>query len=246
MGPPASTRSISTLQSRRPKIRLMIVSEVDLYAEGLARSLAAQSELEVVEYLPGDVLLNLRARRPHIVLADAAIVLTTELVARAADSGAKVVVFAVLEDDVNEVLACAQAGVAGFVARNATMEELLATLLIAARGDVRCSPKIAKILVRRLVVLTGSGSYPGENRSLTRRQRDIIALIDRGLSNKEIATRLGIHVATVKNHVHGLLKKLQVHRRGEAAAIARSSARLRPQSVVLKEAAKQVLINSVS
>jgi len=238
MGPPASTCSISTLQSRRPTIRLMIVSEVDLYAEGLARSLAAQSELEVVEYLPGDVLLNLRARRPDIVLADSAIVLTTELVARAADNGAKVVVFAVVEDDVNEVLACAQAGVAGFVARNATMEELLATLLTAARGDVRCSPKIAKILVRRLVVLTGSGSYPGENRSLTRRQRDIIALIDRGLSNKEIATRLGIHVATVKNHVHSLLKKLQVHRRGEAAAIARSSARLRPQSVVLKEAAR--------
>ena len=55
---------------------------------------------------------------------------------------------------------------------------------------------------------------------------------------KEIATRLGIQVATVKNHVHSLLKKLQVHRRGEAAAIARSSARLRPPSPVLKEVVK--------
>jgi len=238
MGPPASTCSISTLQPRRAAIRLMIVSEVGLYGEGLAHSLAAQAELEVVEYLPGDVLPNLRGRTPDIILADSAIVRTTELVARAADNGVRVVAFAVVEDDENEVLACAQAGVAGFVARNATMEELLATLLTAAKGDVRCSPKIAKLLIRRLVVLTGSGSHPGENRSLTRRQREIIALIDRGSSNKEIATRLGIQVATVKNHVHGLLKKLQVHRRGEAAAIARSSARLRPQSVVLKEVAK--------
>ena len=56
---------------------------------------------------------------------------------------------------------------------------------------------------------------------LTRRQREIVALIDEGLSNKEIAGRLSIELATVKNHVHNILEKLQVSRRGEAAAVVR-------------------------
>jgi two-component system nitrate/nitrite response regulator NarL len=54
---------------------------------------------------------------------------------------------------------------------------------------------------------------------LTSREREIAALIERHLSNKEIACALGIEVATVKNHVHNLLQKLSVHRRSEAAAL---------------------------
>jgi DNA-binding NarL/FixJ family response regulator len=225
-----STCAISTAHHPPLAIRVMIVSEVRLYREGLARALAAQPELEVVEDMSGDMLLKLGGSQPDIILADSAIVRTTELVARAADNGVRVVAFAVAEEDENEVLACAQVGVAGFVARNATMEELLRTLRTASQGDVRCSPRIARLLVRRVAMLTDSGSHPGENLSLSRRQRDVVALIDRGLSNKEIATRLGIEVATVKNHVHYLLKKLQVHRRGEAAAVARGSSTLRTQT----------------
>jgi len=107
------------------------------------------------------------------------------------------------------------------------MEELLTTLRTASRGEVRCSPRIAGLLVGRVAALTGSSSQPGDNLPLTRRQRDIVAFIERGLSNKEIAIRLGIGVATVKNHVHYLLRKLQVHRRGEVAAVARGFALLR-------------------
>lgn len=205
----------------------MIVSDVRLYREGLAQALAAQPELDVVAHMPGDALRKLDGCHPNIVLADSAIVRTTELAARAANNGASVVAFAVAEDDEDEVLACAGVGVAGFVARNATMDELLTTLRTASQGEVRCSPRIATLLVRRVAALTRSDVQPAACPRLTRRQRDIVALIDRGLSNKEIATRLGIEVATVKNHVHYLLKKLRVHRRGEAAAVARGSARSR-------------------
>jgi DNA-binding NarL/FixJ family response regulator len=65
---------------------------------------------------------------------------------------------------------------------------------------------------------------------LTVRESEIVRLIDQGLSNKEIAVRLGIEVATVKNHVHNLLEKLRVHRRAEAAAHLRArDARLSPR-----------------
>jgi DNA-binding NarL/FixJ family response regulator len=208
-------------------IRVIIVSDIRLYREALARALAAQPEVEVAENMVEEVLLQLCGAQPDIVLADSAIVRTTELAARAAHNGVRVVAFAVAEEDEDEVLACARLGVAGFVARNATMEELLTTLRTASQGEVRCSPRIARLLVGRVAALTGSGSQPGENLPLTRRQWDIVALIERGLSNKEIARRLGIEVATVKNHVHYLLQKLQVNRRGEVAAVARGSATLR-------------------
>ena len=211
-----------------PAIRVIIVSDVRLYREGLARALAAQPEVEVAENMVEEVLLKLRGSRPDIVLlADSAIVRTTELAARAADNGVRVVAFAVAAEDEDEVLACAQVGVAGFVERNATMEELLTTLRTASQGEVRCSPRIARLLVRHVAARKGPGPQPGENLPLTRRQRDIVALIERGLSNKEIAIRLGMAVATVKNHVHELLRKLQLSRRGEVAAVARGSSSLR-------------------
>jgi DNA-binding NarL/FixJ family response regulator len=62
---------------------------------------------------------------------------------------------------------------------------------------------------------------------LTPREREILRLLEEGLANKEIAQRLGIEVATVKNHVHNILEKCQVHRRGEAAARMRASERWR-------------------
>jgi DNA-binding NarL/FixJ family response regulator len=64
--------------------------------------------------------------------------------------------------------------------------------------------------------------------ALTVREREIARLVEDGLSNKQIAGRLGIEVATVKNHVHNLLEKLQVHRRGEAVARLRRRDGLRP------------------
>jgi two-component system, NarL family, nitrate/nitrite response regulator NarL len=210
-----------------PAIRVTIVSHVRLYREGLARALASQREVEVAENRVEEILLDVRGSRPDILLADSVIVRTTELAARAADTGVRVVAFAVAEEDEDDVLACARVGVAGFVERNATMEELLTTLRTASQGEVHCSPRIARLLVRRVAALTGSLSPTGENLPLTRRQHDIVALIERGLSNKEIAIRLGIEVATVKNHVHYVLRKLQVNRRGEAAAVARGSSRLR-------------------
>ena len=64
-----------------------------------------------------------------------------------------------------------------------------------------------------------------DDADLTRRERQIVGLIDQGLSNKEIASRLCIELPTVKNHVHNILEKLHVRRRGEAVARIRESRR---------------------
>jgi DNA-binding NarL/FixJ family response regulator len=72
-------------------------------------------------------------------------------------------------------------------------------------------------MMQRLAIAGGAGSGP----QLTSREREIAVLIEEGLSNKEIARRLCIELATVKNHVHHILEKMQVRRRAQAAAAVR-------------------------
>ena len=81
-----------------------------------------------------------------------------------------------------------------------------------------CSPRLVAIMFRQLAVLAGPVRHDADAAQLTGREREIVQFIDEGLSNKEIARLLSIEVSTVKNHVHNILDKLQVTRRGEAAA----------------------------
>jgi two-component system, NarL family, nitrate/nitrite response regulator NarL len=82
-------------------------------------------------------------------------------------------------------------------------------------------------LIERLRTLAQRMAPAGPQARLTSRERGIVALIDEGLSNKQIATRLGIEVCTVKNHVHHVLEKLEVTRRSQAAARLRHSRLIR-------------------
>jgi DNA-binding NarL/FixJ family response regulator len=110
-----------------------------------------------------------------------------------------------------DVLPCAEAGMAGYVPRDGSLADLVAAIESAAHGELRCSPKIAASLFRRVARLSGETRRP--TASLTRREEEIARLIDQGLSNKQIARRLQIEVSTVKNHVHSVLKKLHATRR---------------------------------
>jgi two-component system nitrate/nitrite response regulator NarL len=124
----------------------------------------------------------------------------------------------------DEIMTCAEAGIGGYLLREDPYAQLVTAVLTAARGDVWCPPPVAAVLMRRVGPRgTGPEVSAGPGR-LTARERQILGLIDDGLSNKEIARRLSIEVRTVKNHVHNLLEKLRVHRRGEAAALLRSHA----------------------
>jgi DNA-binding NarL/FixJ family response regulator len=82
-------------------------------------------------------------------------------------------------------------------------------------------------MMRRLGALAAERAPIPPDVRLTRREREVAALMREDLSNKEIATRLHIEVATVKNHVHNVLDKLQVHRRGEAARLLEPRSRSR-------------------
>lgn len=130
--------------------------------------------------------------------------------------GAPIVAFAVPDDD-GHVIELAEAGVLGFVGREATLDELVAAVRSAVRGEASFPPRVATALLHR--ISTPAPRMPtADVASLTVRERQIVQILAEGLTNKEIAARLSIEVATVKNHVHNILEKLQVSRRTEAVA----------------------------
>ena len=131
--------------------RVLIVGEVRLVCEGLARVLIAESEVEVLGTAAvSEAIALLASLRPNVVLADAAVVRSTALVTAAEDAGARVVVIGVAEEDEAAVVVCAGSGVAGFVGREAGLDELVRALEAATRGEVQCSARAAAAVFRRL------------------------------------------------------------------------------------------------
>ena len=134
---------------------------------------------------------------------------------------AAVVATAVAETD-GEIVACAEAGVAGLVTRDQSFPEAVRVLKSVVCGESPCSPRTAAALLRQVAVLSAQREPPGPPDGLTARERQVAGLIARGRSNKEIARELCIEVSTVKNHVHHMLEKLGVRGRAEAAARVRA------------------------
>lgn len=206
-------------------IRVAIVGDTRLYREGLAQVLGRDLRVRVVATAArrDDALQSLSDLCVDVVLLDMAMPNSLgalrSIVERVPQG--RVIALGVAEDG-NEVLDCAETGAAGYVPREASLEDLVTVIESVARGEAICSPRVAASLLRRVAALASGRGGEGLAGQLTNRERDVIRLIDRGRSNKEIARELGIEVATVKNHVHNILEKLQVHRRGEAAARVRS------------------------
>jgi DNA-binding NarL/FixJ family response regulator len=132
-------------------------------------------------------------------------------------TGAKIVAFAVADSD-EEVIACAEAGISGYISHRGSVEDVVAAVDAAVFGELHCSPRTSALLFSRIAQVCGKRDPLVGQEILTSREKEIVALVERGLSNKEIARSLRIGTATVKNHIHNILNKLDVRRRGEAAA----------------------------
>jgi len=218
-----------------PSTPLIVVADVRLHRESIVSGLSRFAAVNVVgsassleEALAliapagvAIVVLDMVTQRSHDI--------ASALAARFPD--VKTIAFAV-GDSEREILGCVDAGVAGYVSRDASMDDLVAAIDGVIRGDLPVPPRIAATLFRQLGTIR-KGEREAPSQTLTGRERQILLLIDEGLSNKEIAGRLSIEVATVKNHVHSLLTKMQVTTRGQAAAClgANGPARQKPTGV---------------
>lgn len=222
--PSASEVEIGSPTGVRATIRILIATNNRLYREGLVLILARYPDLVVAGWAAdaSEAVVLIREGNAQLVLLDMEM-LDSQPLAREINASAPDVRVVALGIPCTEraVLDCAESGVTGYLLREASGEELITALRSAGSGELRCPPSVAAILRRRLTVAVDVPSQVPVNR-LTSREREILGLVDEGLANKAIAQRLGIEVATVKNHVHNILEKLSVQRRGQAAASART------------------------
>jgi two-component system nitrate/nitrite response regulator NarL len=201
-------------------IRVLVVVELRLYREGLAELLDAYDDIVVVGAAGGDhrVLYETRHLRPDVVVVDMAIVDNIRVIRAVVRRAPAVKVIALgLPETERSVIPCVEAGIAGYVGRDSTLEDLVAAIRRTMRGEAECHPEIVASLFRRVAVLATQRPDDSEGAKLTRRELEIASLVTSGLSNKEIAGELHIEVSTVKNHVHNVFEKLHVARRSQLA-----------------------------
>jgi two-component system nitrate/nitrite response regulator NarL len=203
---------------------VFIISNIRLFREGLTVLLSRNPSLNVVGAASAeDVNGEFCERGADIVLLDATLDDLSGCVRRVREAvdGVKVVAVALGEVD-QELIACAEAGITAFVGRDGSHHDLMRAIDGVRRGETSVSPHQAMLLLGRIAELAGRPKAPPGPYNLTPREREIVPLIERGLSNKEIARHLSIEIATIKNHVHNILEKMQLRSRGEIAASARS------------------------
>lgn len=210
-------------------IQVLLVSDVPLYRDGVARTLGEAHEITVVGTAASaeQALELVCLLEPDILLLDMAMPRAFDVARQVAQSTerTRVVALAIREED-SEVIACAEVGIAGYVPRGGTVHDAFDVISAVARGEARCSPRIVGSLLRRIAALAAErqgGSHHGAIAGLTAREAEILALLQQGLSNKMISRRLGIELATVKNHVHSVFGKLGLRRRAEAAVLGQTA-----------------------
>lgn len=202
-------------------LRVVVLAGVRLYREGLARMLADRAELVVAGTAPVEAggIERMCALDPDVILIEAAAASDAAIVRwlHARSPGARLVAYGVAEDT-DQAVRCAEAGVDAYVPGEAVADDVVSAISGLVAGEFRCSPRVAAQLVRRIRALSRDRGADEDDARLTAREQGIASLLAEGLSNKEIARRLGIELCTVKNHVHHVLEKLHATSRAQAAA----------------------------
>lgn len=196
-------------------IRVLIVDDHSVVRQGLQMFLALDPEIEVVgEADNGQEALRLaRELQPDVVLMDLlmpvmdGITAITEMRRQLPDIEV-IALTSVLEDA--SVVGAVKAGAIGYLLKDTRSDELCRAIRAAAAGQVQLSPQAAARLMREV-------QLPERHESLTERETDVLRLIGKGMSNKEIARELSIGEKTVKTHVSNILGKLGVLSRTQAA-----------------------------
>jgi DNA-binding NarL/FixJ family response regulator len=217
-------------------IDVLIVDDDDLMRAGLRAVLSSDETLRVVgEAADGrEAVESARTLRPDVVLMDVrmpgmdGIEATRQLLAQS--PGRRVVILTTFEDD-DYIFGALNAGASGFLLKRTRPEELIAGIHTVAAGDSLLSPSVTRTVIDRMAQqpLQGDRSDP-RLEQLTPREREVLELVARGLSNAEIAAALVIEESTVKTHVRRILMKLRLRDRVQAVILAYETGVIRPAS----------------
>jgi DNA-binding NarL/FixJ family response regulator len=208
-------------------IRILLVDDQPLIRAGFRALIEAEDDLTVVaEAANGAEAVTLAARhRPDVALVDIqmpvldGIEATRRIVADPALTGTRVVILTNygIDEHVYEGL---RAGAAGFLVKDTEPVDLLHGIRVAARGDALLSPAITRRLIGAYVSRPPRSGRTAALDVLTNREREVMALAARGLSNHDIAERMVISVATAKTHISRAMTKLHARDRAQLVVLA--------------------------
>jgi DNA-binding NarL/FixJ family response regulator len=222
-------------------IRVLLADDQAMLRSAFRVLVASEDDMEVVgEAADGAETVALaRELRPDVVLMDIrmpgtdGIAATREISADPGLAGVRVVILTTFEVD-EYVVGALRAGASGFLGKGAEPGELLAAVRTAAKGEALLSPVATKGLIATFLAQSVTG--PGEEARpvaealdvLTGREREVLVLVGRGLSNDEIAGRLTVSPLTVKTHVNRTMSKLRARDRAQLVVTAYESGLVRP------------------
>jgi len=203
--------------------RLLIVSDIRILREGLAEVLARDSTFLIVGVASGleEAIAAAAFKSPQIILIDTALPDGIRAVAQLRERVAEAQLIALaLSETEDAVIAWAEAGVCGYVPRSVALGELADFIEGILRGEQVCSSRVAAGMLRRIAANPLVEMQPAARAPiapLTAREKEIVRCLGDGISDKEIARRLNIGLATAKSHVHNVLGKLMLERRAQVA-----------------------------
>jgi DNA-binding NarL/FixJ family response regulator len=219
-----------------PPVRVLIVDDDDLMRAGLRGVLSNDAAIEVVgEAGDGrDAIYRTKLLQPDVVLMDVrmpdldGISATREMLAAFPD--VKIVIVTTFEQD-DYIFGALSAGASGFLLKRTRAEDLVAAIHTIAAGDSLLSPSVTSRVIRRMAQQpVPDASRDARVDELSPREREVLALMARGLSNGEIAATLVIEESTIKSHVKRILAKLAVRDRVQAVIFAYESGLTPPGS----------------
>jgi DNA-binding NarL/FixJ family response regulator len=215
-------------------IRVVLADDQELVRAGFRMILETQADIEVVGDAGDGVEAVAATRRlqPDVVLMDIRMPNLDGLQATkqimAAGSAARVLILTTFDLD-EYVYQALTAGASGFLLKNAPPEQLISAVRVVAAGDGLLSPSITRRVIEQFTRLPPPGGTDAL-KGLTDRERQVLELVARGLSNGEIAAELFVSDATVKSHVAHLLAKLRLRDRVQAVVLAYETGLVRPGS----------------
>jgi DNA-binding NarL/FixJ family response regulator len=222
-------------------ITVVLADDHALLRAGLRALLDDEEDITVVgEAADGDEAVALaRTLHPNVVLMDISMPRVDGIeAARRMSSdpelaGVRVLLLTTFETDEN-VFAGLRSGASGFLLKGTEPNELARAVRIVSSGDALLSPSVTRMLLTELAMRPelARTSTPERLRWLTRREREVMALVAMGLTNDEIAERLVVSPATAKTHVSRVMRKLNAHDRAQVVVLAYESGLVRPGTLV--------------
>lgn len=201
-------------------LQAVICDDSRLNRDCLALALGSHGILAEIAWDLPSLLSCLNRSVPDVLVLNIATPDSATLLQIGLDFGeeVRVIIIGLSADRESEIVSCAEAGCHGLHLRTEPLEDLMTVI----RGEARCSARISAILLRRIYALVRQPNPGSMALSLTDRENQVLHMLEEGLSNQQIASRLVVSISTVKNHAQSVFRKLGVSSRMEAVTVCRA------------------------